>query len=87
MPFRSAVLRLAGALPPVLPAQETASRAKATKSSVLGSVDCGAREERAKFTVELVLLFSAVMPAPEPFGRAMLVAPVFVVMLPAGVAS
>ncbi len=61
--------------------------ASATNRSVVRSPVCGAREERAKSTVALVLAPRAVMPAPEPFGRAIEVAPVLVVIGEEPVAS
>ncbi len=76
------MVRLAGALPVLLPAQATPSLAKETKLRPVGA-PAVPLEERAKSTVVLVkVVASAVMPAPEPFGRVMLEAePVLVLAM------
>ncbi len=95
MLIRSFLDRLVGALLPVVAvATETASLAKATNRSVVGSPGTvgvlffGPREERAKSTVVLEVASSAEMPALEPFGRLNgVVAPVLVTIGEVPVAS
>ncbi len=81
MLFRSYLVRPAGALPPVGAAQLTASFAITTNRVVVGSSTCGARSLRAKSTVALVVLFNAVIPALELYGRLIAVAPALVVIV------
>ncbi len=63
------MVRLTGAWPPALADQVTASLANGTKEYGLGSPGDTLREERAKSSVLIVVLISAVKPGPEPSGR------------------
>ena len=65
----------------------TASFAIATKPTLNESLEPRPRDERAKSTVALVLFTRAVMPAPEPSGRGMEVAPALVTIGEEPVAS